>query len=967
MFNFTPLLGAQAELRASQSLLELDGGVKVLVDVGWDEAFDAAQLQAVEKEVPSLSLILLTHATVDHLGAYAHCCKHIPLFDKVPVYATAPVINLGRTLLLDLYASSPLAASFIPATAVSSPDTASPSDFSPNLLLEPPTAEEIGSYFNRINALKYSQPHQPTSATWAPASSGLTITAYSAGHTLGGTVWHIQQSMESVVYAADFNQGRENLLPGTSIIAGGSEVIDPLRRPTALVCSAKGVERTGVIRGTKDRDEVLINLIREAIAQGGKVLIPTDSSARVLELAFLLNQTWRDNIDGPHAETYKHTCIYMAAKSASTTVRYLQSMLEWVNDAVRSGTEAFMTNKGKDFQYSPLDWHHVKPIEKQSHLDKALARSRPCVMLASDASVEWGFSRLALEKLAADPRNLVILTEDATSAGRRGLGRQLWEAWQTQPGQTSAQSGAKIVDCDGMNVQLQEASITSLNDNELALYETYTARQRQLHSALQGDNTDVDPATALEEQEEESDEEEDADDQQQGRALNVSAQLTQSNKRKVGLSDAELGVNVLLQRKGVYDYDVRQSNRGRDKVFPFITHRNREDDYGEVIKADDYVRAEERNDVDGVDMRNGAKQEIAIGQKRKWDDATSNNARGGRRGSKSQNKRQRQGKSKPHEPDDIDAAIARATGESLLGAATNGANDESSETEESDYEPEELESKGPQKVVFTTQQLTLRMKLAHVDYSGLHEKRDLQMIIPLMHPRKLVLISGSPSETKSLADACQEAFAKQKDAATTIFTPVVGETVDASVDTNAWTLKLSRELLKRIRFQTPRPGLDIVAVTGRLTLEQAEAKDKETGDETAKKKVKLAKPEPDMEMTDVSDDKAKSMPVLDIMSLSDTSTGVQQRISQPVHVGDLRLAGLRDILLAQNHDAKFTGEGTLLVDYRVVVRKNASGRIEVESTANAMEHLGWRTKDNAPTFFAVKKAVYDGLAVVGAA
>ena len=49
MFNFTPLLGAQSSSTASQSLLELDGGVKVLVDVGWDEKFDVEDLRQLER------------------------------------------------------------------------------------------------------------------------------------------------------------------------------------------------------------------------------------------------------------------------------------------------------------------------------------------------------------------------------------------------------------------------------------------------------------------------------------------------------------------------------------------------------------------------------------------------------------------------------------------------------------------------------------------------------------------------------------------------------------------------------------------------------------------------------------------------------------------------------------------------------------------------------------------------------
>jgi cleavage and polyadenylation specificity factor subunit 2 len=50
MFTFTPLLGAQCSFsKASQSILELDGGIKILVDVGWDETFDTLELVELEK------------------------------------------------------------------------------------------------------------------------------------------------------------------------------------------------------------------------------------------------------------------------------------------------------------------------------------------------------------------------------------------------------------------------------------------------------------------------------------------------------------------------------------------------------------------------------------------------------------------------------------------------------------------------------------------------------------------------------------------------------------------------------------------------------------------------------------------------------------------------------------------------------------------------------------------------------
>lgn len=50
MFAFTPLLGAcSSSSNAVQSLLEFDGGVKILIDVGWDTTFDGEQLAHVTR------------------------------------------------------------------------------------------------------------------------------------------------------------------------------------------------------------------------------------------------------------------------------------------------------------------------------------------------------------------------------------------------------------------------------------------------------------------------------------------------------------------------------------------------------------------------------------------------------------------------------------------------------------------------------------------------------------------------------------------------------------------------------------------------------------------------------------------------------------------------------------------------------------------------------------------------------
>ncbi|KAI7652341.1 hypothetical protein KC318_g15044, partial [Hortaea werneckii] len=443
-------------------------------------------------------------------------------------------------------------------------------------------------------------------------------------------------------------------------------------------------------------------------------------------------------------------------------------------------------------------------------------------------------------------------------------------------------------------------------------------------------------------------------------------------------------------------------------------------------KAEDYLRAEERDEVDGVDMSSRAeaeKKETAVGQKRKWDEIAPASDAKGRKGQQKtqQNKRPKQERSKkdrkPREPDDIDAAIARATGESMPNgggdataaavAASPAADDESEdsdsdeEDEESDYEPsdESGDSQGPRKVTWEERTVEVKCRVSFVDFAGLHEKRDLQMIIPLIRPRKLILIAGTESETTSLADECRRLLGSVDDGAdgseggADVFAPAINEVIDASVDTNAWSLKLSRELVKRLVWQNVK-GLGVVAITGQLgaePLEDASAALKEDEAQQARKKAKLLKPEeqekqpqPNQPTSSSPDhspsDPLPSTPLLDLppsatagnlsaASGASGSSGGGGPLTRPVHVGDLRLASLRHLLASAGHLCEFRGEGTLLVDGVVVVRKRAGGRLEVESdvrglVAAATAAARQKRKVSPGSFFKVRDEVYKGLAVV---
>lgn len=955
MFNFTALLGAQSQSTASQSLLELDGGIKILIDVGWDDAFSVESLSALEAHIPSISFILLTHPTLDHLGAFAHLCKHVPQFKSIPVYATSPVVSLGRTLLQDLYASSSLAATVIPSASLAEAAFASDTGGRfPSVLLQAPTALEIAGYFSMINGLKYSQPLQPISSPFSPSVDGMTITAYSAGHTLGGTIWHIQHGLESIVYAVDWNLAKENTLTGAAWLSGGgggADILEPLQRPTVMICSSKGIQRPHIPGGRQKRDETLLAAIDQTVTAGGIVLIPTDSSARILELSYIVEQFWRKKISADAHGAYSTAKAHLISRTAGSTLRFARSMVEWMDDDLVRETEAAndaqknQRGGGEDrIDQTPFDFRHVNLVERNRRVQRILKARTPGVILASDTSLEWGFSGSALRELCGDSKNLVILTEQRNSVHdgpHNTISAQLWNIWQTNS-QSHVSKSAQVLRKTDLEVTLRDPSTEALVEGELTVYQQYLARRRQIQSTQQAEgfmsSLNPEEAAAADDQSSVSSDSDESDDGQQGRALNLAATLNQS-KRKIGLTDAELGINVLLRKKNAFDYDVR-GRRGREKIFPVATKREREDEYGDTIRPEQYLRAEEKDEDAQAETKTD--DAAGVGQKRKWEDPAANLADGRRQ----KRKANRQG--------DDGRELSLRTGDTN-GTTTDNADDSS---DDSESEAEDVDAAGPKKIVFKDVTLTVNMGICHVDYSGLHEKRDLQMLMPMIKPRKLVITSGRTDETEALASDCRELLEEDDGTGKIVYTPCAGETIDVSVDTNAWTVKLSSALIKNLAWQTVK-GLGVVAITARLNITDGAPDDeKANGDgddhqQQQKKRLKLA--------SGTAGTKT-SGPTLELDIVPANAGIMGSQTTQPIHVGDLRLADLRRLLVAGGHVAEFRGEGVLVVDGMVVVRKLAGGRIDVESGAYGMGAGG--RYDASATFSDVRRKIYEGLAVV---
>ena len=802
--------------------------------------------------------------------------------------------------------------------------------------------------------------------------------------------------MESIVYAVDWNQARENVLASAGWLGGsgggGAEVIEELLKPTALVCSAKGAEKNAMAGGRKKRDDLLLDMIRTTVAKGGTVLIPTDTSARVLELAYILEHAWRKEIaDASEESPFKSTKLYLASKNVGATMRYARSMLEWMDENIvrelendsgntaphqhkRNQTKAPQnqdsTNSGTSNSSTTFDFKYLKLVESRKRISRLISAKGPRVILSSDTSLGWGFSKDILQSIATDPANLIILTEDQCDETREigtqsDLGATLMEWYRERKDGVAMQTGQEgqhleQVHTGGRELRFHNAQPVPLEGKELLVYQQYLASRRPSvnFSRLSNGNQLETSADAIDETSStSSSSSEESDPERQGKALNTTAKTARFNRNRTDLSTEALGVNILLRQPGVYDYDVR-GKKGREQMFPFISKRRRADDFGDLIRPEDYLRAEERDEIDAQDMRDSdPRKQPGFGQKRKWQDSRLQVGTGQENNSPS--KRRQMGTTQGNE------SSYRGLGAAGVNGAMNTEDDDS--LGESDDESENV-VQGPSKVVFHTSSVQTSLRLAFVDFAGIHDQRSLTNLIPLIQPKKLILVAGNESETRSLAEDCRlklkhEIVEDSGKIANFVFTPVNGQMIDASVDTNAWTVSLGEALVRRLQWQNVR-GLGVVTLMGNLEVTPVIPLEDSSTENSNRKKRKLLDVQPEeSKMTDIpmaSGNVPELAPTLNVLPSS--MVAATRSVAQPLHVGDLRLADLRKILQSTGHTAEFRGEGALFVDGLVVVRKSGTGKIEVEGGGLNLLETRMRTLEGS--FYAVKRTIYDGLAVV---
>lgn len=389
--KFTPLMGVGEDAPLC-SLLEIDDYC-ILLDCGWSEEFDEAQLEPVKSVLPRVKALLLSHPDPPHLGALPHLVGRCGL--RCPVFSTKPTRRMGEMFMFEQAVGRQAISDF---TAYSLDDVDAAFRLHPSWTelrysqrheLLPPLAANTHQQQQQGRGAG----HGGDDADGGPQPSpggGIWVTPHPAGRFPGGAVWRISLGCgEEVVYACDYNHRKERLLNETTF----HELLSSCQ-PALLVSDALNGLAPALDR--RRRDEDMLAAISATVECGGSVLMPTDPAGRVLELALMLDEHF--------ASTRTGATPVLLTSTIRTVLEFARSQLEYFGSEM---AHAFALKRTVPFVF--------RKLVVATSVEELHAVPGPKVVLATQLSLESGPARQLLVEWAAQPRNTVIFTERAAA------------------------------------------------------------------------------------------------------------------------------------------------------------------------------------------------------------------------------------------------------------------------------------------------------------------------------------------------------------------------------------------------------------------------------------------------------------------------------------------------------------------------------------------------------------------------
>ncbi|KAH9467022.1 hypothetical protein Pst134EA_000848 [Puccinia striiformis f. sp. tritici] len=621
--KLTPLIGAHDSTGILSYLLEIDEG-RILLDCGCPDRPTLGEidgyLDKLAELTPTLDLVLLSHPLLSSLGLVPLLRSRLGL--RCPIYATLPTKEMGRWAAEEWIGQRALEESNglenISQTS-ENPALHAPDQPLQNLPVDPEdpskshqlndskskgsdhiwkvSFKELRDAFDSVIAVRYSQPIH-LGGKLRP----LTLTAHKSGHTIGGTIWSLRSPLHTVssassstlIYAPIFNHVRESHLDSAALVQatgdGSMRIGLGMSRPMVMVV---GTERSLIksIR-KKDRDRVLLDSITQTLRSSRTVLIPTDASARLIELLLLLDSHWTQS----RLDSFP---LCLVSQTGKDVVTFIRSLTEWMSPAL--ARSSFDQNKrgGRDQNdQGPLRLRHIRFFNSIEALEAELPIRQPKVILAVPLSMEYGFSRAMFTRIAGVEGNLILLTSPPSTTqentSRNKPDRLLDQLASIAAGVASQKRDdltstpetelPLVVQVDTeIDVELRRKVILEGEELEQYLEEERRAQERKAKAAAM-------LARSRQLMEDEESDESGSESESETDAMAVAKTLTGAGASWDEFVDEKEPMAFDIYVKGGSATRFSGGRTQTFRMFPVVERRRKVDGFGEVIDVDGWLK-----------------------------------------------------------------------------------------------------------------------------------------------------------------------------------------------------------------------------------------------------------------------------------------------------------------------------------------------------------------------------------------
>ncbi len=360
-------LGSGRQVGRSCLLLQTPES-RILLDCGVDVASDQypyPYLEAPEFKIEELDAVILSHAHVDHSGFLPYLFKY---GYRGPVYCTAPTRDITALMLLD----------FI---KIQRSDAKEPIF----------TTDDIKEMVKHTITLEYDEVFDIT--------PDVRITLYNAGHILGSAMVHLHvgNGLHNILYSGDQKYGKTLLLdPAVTMFP---------RLETLLLESTYGGKDANMPERLSS-DEELNRIVKETVARGGKILVPTLGVGRSQEIMIAIEQMIRTGV-------MEKIPVYIDGLIWDVTAIHT-AYPEYLNSSIRK--QIFHKDQ------NPFLSDVFKRVGSQKERMQIIEETGPCVVLATSGMLQGGPSVEYLRHLADNPKNSMIFVN---YQGEGSLGRRI--------------------------------------------------------------------------------------------------------------------------------------------------------------------------------------------------------------------------------------------------------------------------------------------------------------------------------------------------------------------------------------------------------------------------------------------------------------------------------------------------------------------------------------------------------------